>query len=320
MFGHGIAARICLADDVPHPTTMAEFSSRPQLPDTFGVCMNDFDGSPDTNNIFDNVPYTIPSFISPHRPKPAIRANKYRMRISESESSSSISVDERLPRMATIDAARLAGKSVKPMPFPELSPLRNGLPTKRQVASTSPEARTTLQRLKKGRASQPQPEMSSSSDELEFNQQPSTFWLKANRAHSHNNKKSLNGNKTITSEPSIMMESLTFQKERTDSEPHIHNTLLTGSRLPILANSATLSPANLVIPTGSRPCLQVERPFSRPPSLFGRTYSEHYKLSAGPPELYLQETGLSQQLTKRAWYRAYGMQQSRNPTPSTSLA
>lgn len=321
MFGHGIAARICLADDVPHPTTMAEFSSRPQLPDPFSVCMKDFDGSPDANNVFDNVPYTIPSFISPHHPKPAIRANKYRMRISESESSSSISVDERLPRMATIDAARLAGKSVKPMPFPELSPLRDGLPTKRQVASTSPEARTTLRRLKKARASQPQPEMSSSSDELEFNQQPSTFWqVKANRAHSHNDKKSLNGNKTVTCEPSIMMESVTFQKERTDSEPHIHNTLLTGSQLPILANSATLSSANLVIPIGSRHYLQVERPFSRPPLLFGRTYSEHHKLSPGPPELYLQETGLSQQLTKRAWYRAYGMQQSRNTTPSTSPA
>src|SRR5258705_13092722 len=85
------------------------------------------------------------------------------------------------------------------MPCPELSPLRDGLLTKRQVASTSPEARTTLRRLKKARAFQPQPEMSSTSDELEFNQQPSTFWqVKANRAHSHNTKKSLNGNKTVT--------------------------------------------------------------------------------------------------------------------------
>jgi hypothetical protein len=318
MFGHGIAARICLADDVPHPATMAEFSSRPQLPDPFSLCMNDFDGSPDAQNVFENVPYAIPSFISPHRPKPGIRANKNRMRISESDSSSSISVDERLPRMATIDAARLAGKSVKPIPFPELSPLRNGLAIKRQVASTSP-ARTTLKRLKKGRASQPQPEMSSSSDELESNQLP-TFRLNANRVRPHNNKKLLNGNKTVTAEPSIMTKHVAIgQKERTDSEPHIHNTLSTGCQLPIPATSAALLPANLVIPTRRRHYLQVEQPFSRPSLLFDRTYTEHSELSAAPPELYMQKTGLSQRLTKRAWYRAYGMQQSRYITPSISL-
>jgi hypothetical protein len=162
---------------------------------------------------FENVPYAIPSFISPHRPKPGIRANKNRMRISESDSSSSISVDERLPRMATIDAARLAGKSVKPIPFPELSPLRNGLAIKRQVASTSP-ARTTLKRLKKGRAERPQPEMSSSSDELESNRQLPTFRLNANRVRPHNNKKLLNGNKTVTAEPSIMTKRVAIgQKE-----------------------------------------------------------------------------------------------------------
>jgi hypothetical protein len=323
MFGNAVAARICLADDVPYPTTMAEFSSCPQLPDPFSICMNDFDGSPDAKNVFDNVPYSIPLFISPRRPKPAICANKYRMRILESESLSSISVDERLPRMATIDAARLAGKSVKPMPFPELSPLRNGFPTKRQIASTSPEARTTLKHLKKGRASRPQPEvLSFSSDELEFDQQPSTFRLKGNRVRSHNNKKSLNANKTVTGETSIMMKPVAFQTKqiRTKSEPRIHNTPSTSDPLPALATSTTSSPANLVIPNKNRKFLQVEQPYSQPQLLFDRTYTERNKLSAGPPELYLQETGLSQQLTRRAWHRAYEMQKSGHITSSTPLA
>jgi hypothetical protein len=144
MFGHDVAAKICAAEDVPFPTTRAQFNTRINLLDPFSCRLNDFDASTSiAPDIGEDLPPNIPSFVrDAARPRYVLK-RKRAVVISDD--------DEDDP---------IAPYKI----FPELSPLNNtAAPVLKRVPSPhSPEMSSKRTRLQKGRSvsSQSRPESS----------------------------------------------------------------------------------------------------------------------------------------------------------------
>lgn len=147
MFGHQVAANICVADGITYAKDAHGFQNRPKIPDPFHVGLNDFHNHPKESSIITEMPENVPTFISPLRPKAGIKV--VRNVVVETDSSDELSIDERVPREVAMETAILAGKNMKGVSFPSISPLST---SKRPLKPAhSPDSTPqTLKRLRKG--------------------------------------------------------------------------------------------------------------------------------------------------------------------------
>jgi hypothetical protein len=70
MFGHKVAAKICVVDGIPYATDEQKFHLCPKIPDPFKFILNDFNDAHNPAGIIDGIPDDISTFISPICPKP----------------------------------------------------------------------------------------------------------------------------------------------------------------------------------------------------------------------------------------------------------
>jgi hypothetical protein len=332
MFGHTIAAKICQVDDAPYPRTLAEFQECPRLYDPFSVTLNDFEGLPDVAHVIEDISFNIPAFISPCRPKPTVRVNKKKMQVVSEDSASETSVDDREPRSVTTVAVQMAGKSVKPKPFPE-PPLLSSRGSLKRVAAphSPPNDDRTLKRLRKGLASGALSTSNRPADEEAIEPSTAEVYIPTKRPSALSSptlagfdyvvsadKTALHGGYT-SSVPRPMAKKTTVLQESITpgAKPRAHNTTIRQTS-PVMPVSQPTVPGQAVFQRTS----STETSF---PSLKNRFYMNlreepqpsltlrgaRKDLSSSPPESYLQQSVLGAALTRRIWDHAYGMQESR---------
>jgi hypothetical protein len=334
MFGHAVAARICHEDDVPYPKTQAEFRKCPELPDPFRVTMDDFEGLPAASHLLDNIPYTIPSFISPRRPKVKIRSNK-RMQIIESSSSSDLSIDERMPPSFTIEAAQILGKSVKPRLAP--FPLQTHLPPKVPSLPNPLRAKTSLVRLQKGPTQRE--DMPPANDQThrpsKSQSEPSDKFITSRKEIS-----SRRGPSGGASEIKLLNSLLPTPESQTASGSSLtlrHHPI--GRNRPNIVEGQSMGDPRTVqshsfpeISTDQLDsiCMSIFHEQLGPPVFkywpdvptgFWHWIDDYQRpLSPEPPTSYFLNSGLPDELSKCIWAHAYGMQESRRAVTQSEEA
>jgi hypothetical protein len=326
MFGHTIAAKICQVDDIPYPRTLEEFQECPSLYDPFNVTLNDFEGLPDVAHAIEDTSFNIPTFISPRRPKPTVRVNKKKMQVVSEDSASEMSVDDREPRSVTAAAAQMAGKSVKPMPFPEPPPLSSMGLSKRVAAPHSPpDDDRTLKRLRRGLASGSLSASDGPADEeaIELSTAEVPFALSSPTLAGFNyimsaDKTALQGGYT-SSASRAMAQKTTVPQESISSgaKPRTHNTTIKQTSLGMPVSQPTVtgpavfqrtSSTETSFPSSEPKFYMILREEHRLSSMLPEAQKD---LSSSPPKSYLQQSVLGEALTRRIWEHAYGMQESR---------
>jgi len=333
MFGHAVAARICHEDDVPYPKTQAEFRKCPELPDPFRVTMDDFEGLPAASHLQDNIPYTIPSFISPHRPKVKIRVNKKRMQIIESSSSSELSIDERMPPSFTIEAAQILGKSVKPSLAP--FPLQTHLSPKVPSLPNPLKAKTSLVRLQKGPTQrEDMPPVNDQTHRPSKSQsEPSAKFITSRKETS--SRRGPSGGASETKSLNSLLPTPESQTASGSSLTLRHHPI--GRNRPNIVEGQSMSDPRTVHSYSLSSdqldtiCMSIfHEELDRPTTLWSNMPTCHglldlfdddpRLLSPEPPTSYFLDSGLPDELSKCIWAHAYGMQESRRAVTQSEEA